>query len=1097
VIGQACEFDYSGSQAVKALKEEGYRVILHNSNPATIMTDPEMADATYLEPLTVEYAEEIIARERPSAILPTLGGQTALNLAFLLEKKGVLAKYGVKLIGANAEAIEKAEDRHLFKKTMEEIGLKVLRSVVVHTVEEAVQLWRDFSYPVILRPAFTLGGTGGGVAYNREELEEKVKYALELSPIREVLLEESVLGWKEYELEVMRDLKDQVVIICSIENLDPMGVHTGDSITVAPAQTLTDKEYQRMRDAAIRIIRAIGVETGGSNIQFAVHPKTGEMVVIEMNPRVSRSSALASKATGFPIARIAAKLAIGYTLDELKNEITQKTPASFEPSIDYVVTKIPRFAFEKFPSTPDELTTSMRSVGEVMAIGRSLEESLQKAIAGLESSEDGFSSLFGWDRRYPPSLSEEVREKLIRLLSLPNSRRLFAIGDAFRAGMGVEEIASLTSIDPWFLEKIKKIISFEREWLSFFGDKEGGPSGEREFSLLVEGSRKEELLELLREGKRLGFSDSRLAYLWNLPTETIEGLRKKLGVLPTYKTVDTCAGEFASRTPYVYSTYETYPEVEPLPGEKVVVVGGGPNRIGQGIEFDYCCVHAVQSLREMGFSALMINSNPETVSTDYDLPDRLYFESITEERVAEIVEFEKAKGVLLQFGGQTPLKISKGLEKRGIPVLGTSPEAIDIAEDRDRFQALVDSLGFLQPPHGVARNVKEARRVAEEIGFPLLVRPSYVLGGRAMEIVYGEEDLERYVERALQVYPKSPLLMDRFLEDALEFDIDAISDGERVWVGGVLQHIEYAGVHSGDSASILPPLRDEVQGEWVETMIYQVKAFAKALKIVGLLNLQVAVKDGEVYILEVNPRASRTVPFISKSVGVPMAKLATRLALGKEIPWEELPDFRRLPYYAVKEVVLPFDRFPGEDALLGPEMKSTGEVMGIDPDPALAYAKAQISAGTYLPSGGTVLVSVSDRDKPRIVPLVEILLECGYRVVATKGTRDYLLSSGIEVDLARKVTEGRPHIVDMLKNSQIQMVINTPIGRRAAKDSQYIRRSAIEHRIPYFTTVEGAKMAVLALKAMGKKKPTVLSLQEWHRKFRELRWEHACTERAV
>lgn len=1087
VIGQACEFDYSGTQAVKALKEEGYTVVLHNSNPATIMTDPELADSTYIEPLTLEFATAIIARERPDAILPTLGGQTALNLAFLLDREGVLKKYGVELIGARADAIARAEDRQLFKDTMVEIGLKVPRSGSAHSQEEAYELAKELSFPLIIRPAFTLGGTGGGVAYNLEEFEERVRTGLELSPIHEILIEESVLGWKEYELEVMRDLKDQVVIICTIENFDPMGVHTGDSITVAPAQTLTDREYQRMRDAAIKIIRAIGVDTGGSNIQFAVHPQTGEMVVIEMNPRVSRSSALASKATGYPIARVAAKLAVGYTLDELANEITRKTPASFEPTIDYVVVKIPRFAFEKFRHTPDSLTTTMRSVGEVMAIGRTFCESLQKAIQGLEVNCEGLESLFGWDRT--PSLSQEIGEsqklKLEQLLRIPNSRRLFAIADAFRAGMGIEELNQRTAIDPWFLKKIETLVHFERRWIQFWkekyelfshgrGNTGDGNGGE------IDEAVAEELKELLLEGKKLGFSDRRLSQLWNLDERIIEDLRRQLRIFPALKQVDTCAGEFESLTPYIYSTYDEGNEITPLSGPKVMILGSGPNRIGQGIEFDYCCVHATLALRSEGVKAIMVNCNPETVSTDFDISDRLYFEPVTLERTLHLVEFENPRGVMLQFGGQTPLKLAKALEKRKVPILGTSPEAIDIAEDRDRFRKLIEELGLLQPRGGVARSPKEAREIARAIGYPVLLRPSYVLGGRAMEIVYDEDELLQYIARATEVSPEHPVLVDSFLEDAQEFDVDALADGREVWVAGVLQHIEAAGVHSGDSSCLFPPHPAFVSPDLVTRMMSETTLIAQELKVIGLINVQFAVKDGKVYILEVNPRASRTVPFISKVLGVPLAKLAARLALGHTLHPEELPDFRFLPYYAVKEAVLPFDRFPGEDALLGPEMKSTGEVMGIDSDYAMAFAKAQIAAGTHLPREGRIFISVSDRDKGRIVEVAAVLARLGYSLVATRGTARYLETYGIHTEVVNKITEGRPHIVDLMKNRHIHLVINTPLGARAAHESAYIRKAAVQYRIPYFTTSEAARMASRALESLHKHLPQVLSLREWY-----------------
>lgn len=1064
VIGQACEFDYSGTQAVRALREEGYRVVLLNSNPATIMTDPELADRTYIEPLTPEFATKVIAAERPQAILPTLGGQTALNLAMALHEQGVLERYNVELIGANTQAIHKAEDRQAFKDAMTKIGIATPLSGVAHTLDEALKIVETVGFPAIIRPAFTLGGTGGGIAYNLEEFQEIVRAGLAASPVTEVLIEQSVIGWKEFELEVMRDLKDQVVIICSIENLDPMGVHTGDSITVAPAQTLTDKEYQILRDASIKIIREIGVDTGGSNIQYAINPANGQMVVIEMNPRVSRSSALASKATGFPIAKIAAKLAVGYTLDELANDITRSTPASFEPTIDYVVTKIPRFTFEKFPQAQDVLTTAMKSVGEVMAIGRSFPESLQKGLRSLEIDSFGFESSCGWDRVWPQAIDDAQRDALRAAIQVPNSRRLWAVADAIRAGIDDAELYRWSRIDPWFLAHIRSIVEFEREWVAARACADDDTV----------------ITPLLRRAKRLGFADVRLARLWDVKTEDIERRRRALGVQPVWQKVDTCAGEFAAHTPYLYSTYEDVPEVKPLAGKKVAILGGGPNRIGQGIEFDYCCVHACLALQEEGTQAIMINCNPETVSTDYDISNRLYFEPLTGEDVLAILELEQVDGVILQFGGQTPLKLARFLEARGVPVLGTPPDAIDAAEDRDRFQQLVERLKLKQPANGIARSLSEAITIAERIGYPLVVRPSYVLGGRAMEIVYDRESLDRYVHEAVRVSPEHPILLDAFLERAVEFDVDALCDGEDVWVGGVMQHIEAAGVHSGDSGCSLPPV--DAPAEVVETMILQARELALSLGVVGLMNVQFAVQGSDVYLLEVNPRASRTVPFVSKATGVPMAKLATKLMLGRRLGEFELPDPRRLDYVAVKESVFPFHRFPGVDTVLGPEMKSTGEVMGIDNTFAIAFAKASLAAGTALPTEGTVFVSIDERNKPYIRDAVRKLADLGFRIVATAGTAADLNKHGIAAETILKVQEGRPNVVDAIKSRQIALVLNTPSGRGAKRDSSSIRRSALEYGIPYFTTIEAAVAAVEAIAALRGSELNVTPIQEWHRR---------------
>ena len=1074
VIGQACEFDYSGTQACKALREEGYQVILVNSNPATIMTDPDMADRTYLEPLTVPILEQIIAREKPHALLPTLGGQTGLNLAVALAEQGVLERHGVELIGAKLAAIKKAEDRDLFKQAMQKIGLEVPESGYARSLEEARSVVERVGYPAIIRPSFTLGGTGGNIAYNRDEFDEHVQWGLNISPVHQVLVEASVIGWKEFELEVMRDLKDNVVIICSIENFDPMGIHTGDSITVAPAQTLSDKEYQLMRDAAIAIIREIGVETGGSNIQFAVDPKNGRMVAIEMNPRVSRSSALASKATGFPIAKIAAKLAVGYTLDEISNDITKETTACFEPTIDYCVVKFPRFSFEKFPGADETLTTQMKSVGEAMAIGRTFKEALQKAIRSLEIEAYGLESRIfrrGKGRENGGGRGEvsEADQKLVReRLRIPNWERVFYIADAFRLGMTVKEVEGLTAIDPWFLANIKEIVQFEDRLIGF-GQVRGGPS------LLLR------LLtaSAMREAKALGFSDRRLAQLVGSQELTIRDARKRMGIEATFKMVDTCGAEFVAHTPYLYSTYEQECEANPTTRRKIMILGSGPNRIGQGIEFDYCCVHAAFALKEIGYETIMVNCNPETVSTDYDTSDRLYFEPLCLEDVLNIVEREQPVGVIVQFGGQTPLKLAIPLERAGVKILGTPPDAIDRAEDRERFKQLLQHLALNQPPNGTAVSVSEALRIAGQIGYPVLVRPSYVLGGRAMEIVYDDASLQDYMARAVQASPEHPVLVDRFLEDAIEMDVDALCDGQEVVIGGIMEHIEEAGIHSGDSACSLPPrsvpkpLLDEIRS--------QTKAMALELGVVGLINVQFAIKEDVVYVLEVNPRASRTVPFVSKAIGVPLAKLAAKIMGGMSLKELGFTEERTLGHVAVKEAVLPFVKFPGVDAVLGPEMRSTGEVMGIDSEFGLAFAKSQIGASGALPTEGTVFLSVRDKDKPHIVPLARQLAELGFRLVATAGTAAVIQAGGVAVEPVAKVIDGvRPHIVDKLKSGEVGWVINTPEGQLARLDSYSIRRAAVSMGIPYFTTMAAAHAVVEAIRAMRHGKLRVKALQEYH-----------------
>ncbi|HWE26825.1 MAG TPA: carbamoyl-phosphate synthase large subunit [Polyangia bacterium] len=1057
VIGQACEFDYSGTQGVRALRAEGFEVVLVNSNPATIMTDPELAERTYVEPITVEVCEKIIAKERPDALLPTLGGQTALNTALALAAAGVLEKYGVKLIGASVEAIEKAEDRELFKAAMEKIGLEVPRSGYARSLDDARAIQKTFAgsgYPVILRPSFTLGGMGGGIAYNSDEFDEKVAWALAQSPRGQVLVEESVLGWKEYELEVMRDRADNVVIICSIENFDPMGVHTGDSITVAPAMTLTDKEYQRMRDAACRVIREIGVETGGSNVQFAINPADGRMVIVEMNPRVSRSSALASKATGFPIAKIAARLAVGYTLDEIKNDITRETPASFEPTIDYVVVKVPRFAFEKFPGADATLTTQMKSVGEVMSIGRTFKEALGKAIRSLETGRSGF------DLELPADADE-----LKRRMAVPTAERLYQLAEALRLGVTVDEIHAITKIDPWFLAHMRRIV-------------------EREESLrgrALASINKEELREL----KRDGLSDRRIANLIAVTPDEVRARRKSLGVTPVYKRVDTCGAEFVAHTPYLYSTYEDVCEARPTDKKKIAILGGGPNRIGQGIEFDYCCVHAVQALREEGFETIMINCNPETVSTDYDTADRLYFEPLTREDVLNICEVEKPDGVIVQFGGQTPLRLAVGLGQAGVKLLGTSADAIDRAEDRQRFGQVIEKLGLKAPPYGTATSVDEALAVADRIGMPLVVRPSYVLGGRAMEIVHDREHLAGYVTRAMAAQAgdeeKNPLLLDRFLNDATEVDVDAVSDGTQTIIGAIMEHIEEAGIHSGDSACALPPY--SLPQKIIDVISSQVRALAKELGVIGLMNAQFAVKGDDVYLLEVNPRASRTVPFVSKVTGQPLAKIAARVMIGRtlaELGVREPKNEAAPSHVGVKESVFPFVKFPGTDTILGPEMRSTGEVMGIDRDFPMAFAKAELGAGTRLPQSGKAFISVRDEDKSAVLEVAKRLRELGFRIVATHGTAKFFRDHGVVADGVNKVLEGRPHCVDAIVNGEFSIVINTTSAGQAIRDSFSIRRTALTKDVPYFTTIAAARAAALAIASLKRGALDVRCLQEYH-----------------
>tara|TARA_R110000822_G_scaffold59736_39_gene149313 strand:- start:2637 stop:5855 length:3219 start_codon:yes stop_codon:yes gene_type:complete len=1052
VIGQACEFDYSGAQACKALREEGYRVILVNSNPATIMTDPSMADATYIEPVEWRTVAKIIEEERPDALLPTMGGQTALNCALDLAREGVLEKFGVDMIGADQDAIDKAEDRSRFDKAMKKIGLNTADSVIVHSLEEALQAPDRFGYPCIIRPSFTMGGSGGGIAYNREEFVDICQRGLDLSPTNELLIDESLIGWKEYEMEVVRDKNDNCIIICAIENLDPMGVHTGDSITVAPAQTLTDKEYQIMRNASIAVLREIGVETGGSNVQFAVNPEDGRLVVIEMNPRVSRSSALASKATGFPIAKVAAKLAVGYTLDELQNDITDgATPASFEPSIDYVVTKIPRFAFEKFNQANAKLTTQMKSVGEVMAIGRTFQESLHKALRGLEVDSAGFE----------PRVDVSTEEGMIELrqqLREPGSERIWYVGDAFRAGMSVDDVYKLSAIDPWFLAQIEDII---RDEISLDDVSLGSLDADRLFRL-----------------KRKGFSDKRLSVLLNTDEKTVREKRQSVGIRPVFKRVDTCAAEFSTATAYMYSTYEEECESQPSDRDKILVLGGGPNRIGQGIEFDYCCVHAALAMREDGYETIMVNCNPETVSTDYDTSDRLYFEPVTLEDVLEIVHIEKPKGVIVQFGGQTPLKLARALEAEGVPIIGTTPDAIDRAEDRERFQQMIHKLDLLQPPNAIVRSAEEAVGAAASIGYPLVVRPSYVLGGRAMEIVYKEEELARYMHEAVHVSDDTPVLLDYFLSSAVEVDIDAVSDGNDVVIGAIMQHIEQAGIHSGDSACALPPysLPADVQDE----MRAVVKAMAVELKVKGLMNVQLAWQDEKIYVIEVNPRASRTVPFVSKCIGTSLAKVAARCMAGVTLEEQGFTKEIIPSYFSVKEAVLPFNKFPGIDPILGPEMKSTGEAMGVGDTFAEAYAKAELGASDPIPTSGTAFLSVREPDKAGIADVAQSLLAAGFKLVATQGTARVLEKAGLEVELVNKVQEGRPHIVDMIKNDKIDLIVNTTEGRQAIADSATIRSSAEQHGVYYTTTLAGGEAVCMALKQGGEIK--VHRLQDLHRR---------------
>ncbi|MDQ1156805.1 carbamoyl-phosphate synthase large subunit [Sphingomonas sp. SORGH_AS 950] len=1087
VIGQACEFDYSGTQAIKALKEEGYRIVLVNSNPATIMTDPELADATYVEPITPAVVAKIIEKERPDAVLPTMGGQTALNTALALFHDGTLEKFGVQMIGADAEAIDKAEDRQKFKVAMEKIGLESARSAIAHSEKEALEGLEKVGLPAIIRPSFTLGGTGGGVAYNREEFIAIVRAGLDASPTTEVLIEESLLGWKEYEMEVVRDRNDNSIIICSIENIDPMGVHTGDSITVAPALTLTDKEYQIMRNASLAVLREIGVETGGSNVQFAVNPKDGRLIVIEMNPRVSRSSALASKATGFPIAKVAAKLAVGYTLDEIENDITGATPASFEPTIDYVVTKIPRFAFEKFKGSEPVLSTAMKSVGEVMAIGRNIHESMQKALRGLETGLSGFNDV--------EHLVGAPRAEIEAALAKATPDRLLVAAQALREGFTVAEVHAIAKYDPWFLERIAEIVAAEAEVMQ-----NGLPQDAAG----------------MRRLKAMGFSDKRLAYL-ALQSANLRGMdrgiargsglihevvkmmtggvteqevrehRQKLGVRPVFKRIDTCAAEFDAKTPYMYSTYEAptfgEPEDEAVPSDrkKIVILGGGPNRIGQGIEFDYCCCHACFALADAGYETIMVNCNPETVSTDYDTSDRLYFEPLTAEDVLAILDVEKSKGelvgVIVQFGGQTPLNLARALESAGIPILGTSPDAIDLAEDREQFAALVDKLKLLQPKNGIARSREEALIVAERVGYPVLMRPSFVLGGRAMEIVDGPQQLEDYIQTAVQVSGDAPVLIDQYLRDAIEVDVDAICDGDQVVVAGVLQHIEEAGVHSGDSACSLPPY--SLSAEIIAEIERQAEALARGLNVRGLMNIQFAVKDGQVYLIEVNPRASRTVPFVAKAIGTPIAKIAARVMAGEKLA--DLPQIdRHIDYYAVKEAVFPFARFPGVDPVLSPEMKSTGEVMGIDPDFTTAFAKSQLGAGTVLPTSGAVFISLKDGDKEQIVPAARMLAEAGFAIVATGGTADYLDRAGVSVEKINKVAQGRPHIVDRIKDGGITLIFNTTEGWQSLKDSKPIREAALGQKIPYFTTAPASIEAAKAIAAAGTRGLEVRPLQSYY-----------------
>ena len=1054
VIGQACEFDYSGAQACKALREEDFRVVLVNSNPATIMTDPGTADAIYIEPIHWRTLSRIIDKERPDALLPTMGGQTALNCALDLVREGILSKYNVEMIGASREAIDMAEDRDLFRRAMQDIGLAVPRAGLAHNLDEALAVQAEIGYPTIIRPSFTLGGSGGGIAYNRDEFVEICELGFDLSPTNELLVEESVLGWKEFEMEVVRDRKDNCIIVCSIENLDPMGVHTGDSITVAPAQTLTDKEYQIMRDASLAVLRKVGVETGGSNVQFAINPQDGRLLVIEMNPRVSRSSALASKATGFPIAKVAAKLAVGYTLDELKNEITGgATPASFEPSIDYVVTKMPRFTFEKFPQAEPRLSTQMKSVGEVMAIGRTFQESLQKALRGLEIGSDGL------EEKFRDFNTAGVMDALRHELRAPGPERLWYVADAFRAGLPLAEVAASTHIDPWFLAQIEDLVHAEH-------------------AITAAGFKALDAVRL-RTLKRKGFSDSRLATLLGCQESEIRALRIQHGVRPVYKRVDSCAAEFASTTAYMYSTYEEECESNPSKRDKIMVLGGGPNRIGQGIEFDYCCVHAALALRDDGYETIMVNCNPETVSTDYDTSDRLYFEPLTFEDVMEIVDLEKPAGVIVQFGGQTPLKLARALEAAGAPIIGTSPDSIDRAEDRERFSQLVDRLGLLQPPARSAHNEQEAVQLAREVGFPLMLRPSYVLGGRAMEVVFSEEDLLGYIRNAVQVSNASPVLMDRFLEDATEVDVDALSDGKDVLIGGIMEHVEQAGVHSGDSGCSLPP--NTLSAEMQERIRDQTRQLAKALNVVGLMNIQFAIQGDKLYVLEVNPRASRTAPFVSKAVGVPLAKVAARCMVGRSLKQQGVTMIPAPPYFSVKQPVYPFIKFRGVDPILGPEMKSTGEVMGTGRSFGEAYAKAQFASGIIIPTAGKALLSVRNQDKPAAISLARALVQRGFKLIATHGTAAALEAAGVTCEHINKVREGRPHVVDIIKNEEVSLIVNTTEGKQAILESNSIRREAVFHKITYYTTIAAAKATVIALDYIDS--AGVNKLQDLHREL--------------
>ncbi len=1065
VIGQACEFDYSGTQACRALSEEGYQVILVNSNPATIMTDPELAYRTYIEPLTVEFISKIIEKDRPDALLPTMGGQTSLNIATALYEQGILEKYNVELIGARFDAIQKAECREKFKETIEKIGLDLPQGGFAHNLDEALAIVNKTAFPLIIRPAFTLGGTGSSTVYNIEEFKEKVVWGLNQSPVSEVLIEESVVGWKEFELEVMRDLNDNVVIICSIENVDPMGIHTGDSITVAPAQTLTDKEYQAMRDAAIKIIREIGVDTGGSNIQFAVNPKNGRMVIIEMNPRVSRSSALASKATGFPIAKIAAKLAVGLTLDEIPNDITQKTPASFEPTIDYVVVKIPRWDMGKFPKADRTLGTQMKSVGEIMAIGRTFKEALGKGLRSLEIDRyglDDIAYIFEKGRKDDFFSIGEIIENLRQKLKKATGGRIFWLGSALRAGLTEKEISELTGIDPWFVSQIREIILFERNLYGFRDQLE------------------KLTFDMLYRAKAMGISDRRLAVLLNSDEQKIEQLRKEKEIYPVYKTVDTCAAEFESSTPYYYSTYERENEVVRSNKKKIIILGGGPNRIGQGIEFDYCCVHAIMSFKEEGFETIMINCNPETVSTDYDIADKLYFEPLTLEDILNIIEIEKPDGVVVQFGGQTPLKLAIPLENAGVKIIGTSPDSIDLAEDRERFGQFVEQLSIVQPEHRLAFSIEEALRVTDEIGFPVLLRPSYVLGGRAMEIVYDKVALQNYMTRAVRMSPDHPVLIDRFLEDAFEVDVDAVCDGEDVFIGGIMQHIEEAGIHSGDSSCVLPSYM--ISQKHLEMMREQTRMLALKLQVKGLINIQFAIKDQILYVLEVNPRASRTVPFVSKATGVPLAKIAAKVMVGKKL--KELGLTREVipKIVSVKTPVFPFAKFPGADNYLGPEMRSTGEVMGIASNFGLAFAKSQLSAGTKLPLTGNVFISVNDFDKPKATRIARQLADLGFKILATRGTAEAFRNAGIETETVYKIIEDRPHVVDHIINGRIQMIINTPLGKNSRADEYSMDRAAIQYNIPCLTTLSASFAAVEAIRELQKnsKAISVMSLQEYY-----------------